>query len=89
MSIRIPNGIRNISKKALEGINSTGRQVRGLAKRAYINSDEFIKNHKLNKTPKVDKNTLIGSGTLLAALMLSVKCIKGIGNKITEIKNNK
>ena len=86
------SGIGNVPSKIVDGLNEIGDKVATAAKdaRAFAKDkfDTFTKNESVKNTiNKVDKKTAIGAGVVVAALILAANCIKGVANKVSEIKN--
>ena len=86
------SGIGNVPSKIVDGLNEIGDKVATAAKDAGAFAkdkfDTFTKNESVKNTiNKVDKKTAIGAGVVVAALILAVNCIKGVANKVSEIKN--
>ena len=87
------SGIEKAPSSIVNGFNEIGRRVSDAAKAtgrfASEKADAFVKSEPIkNAIDKVDKKTFIGMGVVLAGIILAANCIKGIANKISELKED-
>ncbi len=86
----------NIKTGAINGLNSIGTAAYDVGNRALgyaqVAKDTVLKNDKFvslkNKLSSqgVEKKTVLGGAVLLCALGLALKCVKGMVNKVKEIR---
>ncbi len=83
--------IGNLTSNIVNNLNDVGRNTASAAKQArdfvarnvnkVTTNDEFVKLKN-----NVNKNTLVGGVVAIGAIVLAVKCIKGIIDKVSEYK---
>lgn len=83
-----------IPSQIVSGLTDVGNRTIGYAKRAKTfakdNFDKFVKRDAIkNVSSKVNKETAIGLGIVSILTILAFQCIKGIVNKVSDIKNDK
>ena len=76
---------KNVAKQGLKIANTTGEAARKVV-HAGVNkvtkkSDEFVKT-----TDRLNKDTGIGSAIILGAVGAATACVKGIVDKVKEVK---
>lgn len=81
----------NTSSKVVEGLNEIGGKASEGARRVRVffadKKDAFVKSDLYKKvSPNVNKKTALGAGIVVAGLVLAFKCIKGVINKVSEIR---
>ena len=81
----------NTSSKVVDGLNEIGGKASEGIKRAKVflaeKKDAFVKSDLYqNVSPKVNKKTALGAGIVIAGLVLAIKCIKGVFDKVSEIR---
>ena len=92
MNIDFPS----IKTKAISGLNSIGSTAYNIKDRAFsvafqaknriTSSDVFTKMNDGLKSHGIEKKTLVGAAVLVCTLALAGKTIKGVINKVKEIK---
>ncbi len=85
-----------IKSNAINGLNSVGNAAYAAkdkavdfahqAKDKIASSDAFIKLNDTLKANGIEKKTVVGGAVLVCALALAGKTVKGIANKIKEMK---
>ena len=79
--------IKEAANATLKGVNSLGGEIRTTVLKNSANiRDKFIKSDIKNN---LNKDTVIGLTAIISALSLAGICIKGMIDKISEIRKEK
>ncbi len=83
--------VTNFSSRVVDGLNEIGTRIsKGASKaRGFVveKTDSFVKSSVVQEVKKkANKETYIGLAAVVAAIVLAIKCIKGVVSKVSEVK---
>lgn len=84
--MQIPKiNVKQTCQNLKQSLKKTGEQTVALIKTANKNFDTFVSSK--GKDPKIVKQIGLGGLVAVAGTVLACLCIKGIVNKVKEVKN--